>query len=82
MHLSVVDVFKPQVGGIIPVGSKTVFINKLPAGQNPDVIVEVGAPNPIAPGAPNVIIGGRCLPESLDRIRMDQVSFVSRPCFC
>lgn len=53
-----VDVLKPHVGGVIPVGSKTVFINNLPAARVGDLIVEVGAPNPIAMGAPNVIIGG------------------------
>ncbi len=53
-----VDGLKPHVGGIIPVGSTTVFINNLPAARVGDSIVEVGAPNPIAMGAPNVIIGG------------------------
>jgi len=53
-----VDGLKPHVGGVIAVGSKTVSINNLPAARMGDLIVEAGAPNPIASGAPNVIIGG------------------------
>jgi uncharacterized Zn-binding protein involved in type VI secretion len=53
-----VDVLKPHVGGTIAVGSKTVLINNLPAARVGDLVVEAGAPNPIALGAPNVIIGG------------------------
>ena len=53
-----VDGLKPHVGGIIPVGSKTVFINNLPAARVGDLIAEAGAPNAIAAGSPNVMIGG------------------------
>lgn len=53
-----VDGLKPHVGGVISIGSKTVFINNLPAARAGDLVVEAGAPNPIATGSPNVIIGG------------------------
>ena len=53
-----VDVLKPHVGGVIPLGSKTVLINNLPAVRVGDLVVEAGAPNAIVMGAPNVIIGG------------------------
>jgi uncharacterized Zn-binding protein involved in type VI secretion len=49
---------KPHVGGIILIASTTVFIGGLPAARQDDKIVEVGAPNPIAAGAVNVLIGG------------------------
>ena len=53
-----VDGVKPHVGGIILFGSSSVFIGGLPAARQGDKIVEVGAPNPIAVGALNVLIGG------------------------
>jgi uncharacterized Zn-binding protein involved in type VI secretion len=48
---------KPHVGGVVAVGSVTVLIGGLPAARQGDLVVEVGAPNAIALGAPTVIIG-------------------------
>jgi uncharacterized Zn-binding protein involved in type VI secretion len=48
----------PHVGGIVAVGSTTVFINNLPAARQGDQIVEAGPPNAIAIGEPTVLIGG------------------------
>ncbi|MEV4777575.1 MULTISPECIES: PAAR domain-containing protein [Burkholderiales] len=48
---------KPHVGGVVAVGSVTVLIGGLPAARMGDAIVEAGAPNPIAAGAPTVLIG-------------------------
>jgi uncharacterized Zn-binding protein involved in type VI secretion len=45
------------VGGVVSVGSVTVMIGGLPAARQGDMIVEAGAPNPIALGAPTVLIG-------------------------
>lgn len=47
----------PHVGGIVAVGSFTVFINNLPAARQGDMIVEAGPPNAIAMGCPTVTIG-------------------------
>ena len=47
----------PHVGGVVSVGSTTVFINNLPASRQGDMIVEVGPPNSIVMGCPTVIIG-------------------------
>jgi uncharacterized Zn-binding protein involved in type VI secretion len=47
----------PHVGGVVAVGSLTVFINNLPAARQGDVIVEGGPPNTIAVGCPTVMIG-------------------------
>jgi uncharacterized Zn-binding protein involved in type VI secretion len=52
------DVLKPHVGGVVAIGSLTVFIGGMPAARMGDLIVEAGAPNPIAGGAPTVLIGG------------------------
>jgi uncharacterized Zn-binding protein involved in type VI secretion len=52
-----VDGVKPHVGGVVMVGSTTVFIGGLPAARQGDQVVEVGAPNPIALGSPTVMIG-------------------------
>jgi uncharacterized Zn-binding protein involved in type VI secretion len=52
-----VDGLKPHVGGVVAVGSVTVMIGGLPAARRGDRIVEAGAPNAIAAGAPTVIIG-------------------------
>lgn len=52
-----VDGVKPHVGGMVAVGSMTVMIGGLPAARQGDMIVEAGAPNPIAIGAPTVMIG-------------------------
>jgi uncharacterized Zn-binding protein involved in type VI secretion len=48
---------KPHGGGIVVVGSTTVFINGLPAVRQGDQILEAGPPNVIAIGAPTVLIG-------------------------
>jgi uncharacterized Zn-binding protein involved in type VI secretion len=47
----------PHVGGIVGVGSVTVFINSLPAARQGDMIVESGPPNSIVMGCPTVILG-------------------------
>jgi uncharacterized Zn-binding protein involved in type VI secretion len=47
----------PHVGGVVAVGSKTVFINNLPAARQGDTIVEGGPPNRIVKGCLTVIIG-------------------------
>jgi uncharacterized Zn-binding protein involved in type VI secretion len=47
----------PHVGGTVAVGSATVLIGGLPAARQTDTIVEAGGPNPIAAGAPTVLIG-------------------------
>lgn len=52
-----VDGLKPHVGGVVAVGSTTVLIAGLPAARQGDLIVEAGAPNAIAAGAPTVMIG-------------------------
>lgn len=48
---------KPHVGGTVAIGSLTVKIEGFPAARQGDQIVEAGAPNPIAAGAPTVVIG-------------------------
>ena len=48
---------KPHVGGVVAVGSLTVFINGMPAARQGDMVVEAGAPNAIVVGAPTVMIG-------------------------
>ncbi len=48
---------KPHVGGVVAVGSLTVMIGGLPAARQGDMVVEAGAPNAIAGGAPTVTIG-------------------------
>src|SRR5262245_44123295 len=52
-----VDGVKPHVGGKVLVGSTTVLIGGMPAARMGDSIVEAGAPNTIAAGATNVLIG-------------------------
>jgi len=49
---------QPHVGGVVAKGSLTVFIDGFPAARQGDQIVEAGGPNPIAEGAPTVLIGG------------------------
>ena len=49
---------QPHVGGVVPLGSKTVLINNLPAVRQGDQIVEAGGPNAITVGLPTVQIGG------------------------
>jgi uncharacterized Zn-binding protein involved in type VI secretion len=53
-----VDGVKPHVGGVVAKGSATVLIAGLPAARQGDMFVVAGAPNPIAMGAPTVLIGG------------------------
>jgi uncharacterized Zn-binding protein involved in type VI secretion len=48
---------KPHVGGTVAVGSATVTIGGLPAVRQGDQIIEAGAPNAVALGAPTVLIG-------------------------
>jgi uncharacterized Zn-binding protein involved in type VI secretion len=48
----------PHVGGMVAMGSTTVFINNVPAARQGDQIVEGGPPNAIAMGLPTVLIGG------------------------
>jgi uncharacterized Zn-binding protein involved in type VI secretion len=52
-----VDGLKPHVGGVVAVGSITVMIGGMPAARQGDMVVEAGAPNAIALGAPTVLIG-------------------------
>jgi len=52
-----VNGLQPHVGGTVAVGSATVLIGGLPAARQGDTIVEPGGPNPIAAGAPTVLIG-------------------------
>lgn len=52
-----VDGVKPHVGGTVAVGSVTVMIGGLPAARQGDLVVEAGAPNAIAAGATDVMIG-------------------------
>ncbi len=47
----------PHVGGVVVVGSVTVFINNLAAARQGDIIVEGGPPNAIVMGCPTVLIG-------------------------
>jgi uncharacterized Zn-binding protein involved in type VI secretion len=47
----------PHVGGVVAIGSLTVFINNLPAARQGDIIVEGGPPNAIVIGCPTVLIG-------------------------
>jgi len=52
-----VDGVKPHAGGTVAAGSTTVLIGGAPAARQGDLIVEAGAPNPIAIGAATVVIG-------------------------
>lgn len=47
----------PHVGGVVAMGSATVFINNMPAARQGDSIVESGPPNSIVMGCPTVQIG-------------------------
>src|SRR5262245_44530212 len=47
----------PHAGGVVAVGSLTVFINNMPAARQGDLVVEAGPPNAIAAGCPTVEIG-------------------------
>ena len=48
----------PHVGGSVAMGSMTVLIGGMPAARMGDQLMEVGPPNAIAMGQPNVLIGG------------------------
>lgn len=49
----------PHGPGLVIDGSKTVFINGLPAARSGDTVLEaIGPPNKIAKGFPTVTIGG------------------------
>jgi uncharacterized Zn-binding protein involved in type VI secretion len=48
---------QPHVGGVVAVGSTTVIIGGLPAARLSDQVLEPGGPNPIAKGAPTVLVG-------------------------
>ena len=45
------------LGGVVAMGSMTVMIGGLPAARQGDMVVEAGAPNAIAMGAPTVMLG-------------------------
>jgi uncharacterized Zn-binding protein involved in type VI secretion len=45
-------------GGVVVLGSSSVFINGFPAARQGDKIVETGGPNGIAAGLSTVQIGG------------------------
>jgi uncharacterized Zn-binding protein involved in type VI secretion len=47
----------PHVGGVVAVGSFTVFVNNLPAARQGDMIIEAGPPNAIVMGCSTVVIG-------------------------
>lgn len=47
----------PHTGGIVIMGSTTVFINNSPAARQGDIITEAGPPNTITMGLPTVLIG-------------------------
>jgi uncharacterized Zn-binding protein involved in type VI secretion len=47
----------PHAGGVVAMGSVTVFINSLPAARMGDMVVESGPPNSIAMGCMTVMIG-------------------------
>lgn len=47
----------PHAGGVVPMGSPTVFMNNLPAARQGDLVGEATAPNTITLGDPTVIIG-------------------------
>jgi uncharacterized Zn-binding protein involved in type VI secretion len=53
-----VTVLVPHVGGVVVVGSTTVFINGLPAARQGDILAEAAPPNTIVIGCPTVLIGG------------------------
>ena len=48
---------KPHVGGVVSLGSTTVFFNNMPAVRMGDLIVEAGAPNAIVIGENTVLVG-------------------------
>lgn len=47
----------PHVGGVVSVGSQTVFIGGFPAARLGDMIMETGPPNAIVAGCATVLIG-------------------------
>jgi uncharacterized Zn-binding protein involved in type VI secretion len=48
---------KPHAGGVVSTGSLSVRIGGVFAARQGDLVVEAGAPNAIAQGAPTVLIG-------------------------
>ncbi len=52
-----VTVLVPHVGGVVAMGSTTVFINSLPAARQGDMIIESAPPNSITMGCQTVTIG-------------------------
>ena len=60
MHACTTPLVAPPHGpGVVITGSKTVFINGLPAARSGDTVLEaIGPPNKIAKGFPTVTIGG------------------------
>jgi uncharacterized Zn-binding protein involved in type VI secretion len=49
---------QPHVGGPVPVGSKSVYINNRPAVRQGDKVIDGGGANPITSGLLTVQIGG------------------------
>lgn len=47
----------PHVGGMVTMGSVTVYINNLPAARQGDMITEAGGPNSIVMGCFTVQLG-------------------------
>lgn len=47
----------PHVGGVVTMGSSTVFVNGLPAVRQGDTVIESGPPNTVVGGCPSVNIG-------------------------
>ncbi len=47
----------PHVGGMVAMGSMTVFIENMPAARMGDQIIEAGPPNSIVKGEMTVVIG-------------------------
>lgn len=47
----------PHTGGVVTVGSTTVFINNSPAARQGDIVTEAGPPNTIQVGLSTVLIG-------------------------
>ncbi|MFD1955264.1 PAAR domain-containing protein [Paenibacillus thailandensis] len=57
MHACSLATPNPHGGGVVAMGSGTVFINGLPAVRQGDFVTEAGPPNTIAMGEATVLIG-------------------------